>query len=124
MQGVFRIVKPEVEGKLIEIISEVLNHRRENNVEARDYLQFLIELSKAKHFGDTEITAHASTFFLDGYETSSLTLTFLLFNLAQNPEYQIKIREEIKKYELENNGQLTYDALHEMPLLNACLYGA
>ncbi|XP_019771168.1 probable cytochrome P450 28a5 [Dendroctonus ponderosae] len=116
------VVKPEVESKLIEIISDVLKHRRANNVEASDYLQFLIELSKAKHFGDTEITAHASTFFLDGYETSSLTLSFLLFNLAQNPEYQNKIREEIKKYELENKGQLTYDALHEMPWLNACLY--
>ncbi|KAH1007938.1 hypothetical protein HUJ04_005109 [Dendroctonus ponderosae] len=117
-----KVVKPEVESKLIEIISDVLKHRRANNVEASDYLQFLIELSKAKHFGDTEITAHASTFFLDGYETSSLTLSFLLFNLAQNPEYQNKIREEIKKYELENKGQLTYDALHEMPWLNACLY--
>ncbi|XP_050295639.1 probable cytochrome P450 28d1 [Anthonomus grandis grandis] len=117
-----KFVSQEVEKRLTEIISEVVAYRRKNNHKAHDYLQFLIDLSKEKNFGDVEITSHASTLFIDGYETSSLVLSFLLLNLARFPNYQEKIRKDIKKYEKENNGELTYEAIHEMPWLDACFY--
>ncbi|CAG9766538.1 unnamed protein product [Ceutorhynchus assimilis] len=117
-----KFVRPEVEQQLIEIVSDVVSYRRKNNIQANDYLQFLMELAKDRNLADIEITSHAATLFIDGYETSSAVLTFLLLSLAQNPEYQEKIRNDIRKYEKENDGELTYEAVHEMPWLNACLY--
>lgn len=108
---------------LVKIVSEVIKHRKENKVEANDYLQFLIDLGKEHNWSNFEVTSHASTVFMDGYETSSLVLSFLLLNLAEHPVYQEKIRDDIRKYEKENQGELTYEAIHEMPWLNACFYG-
>ncbi|XP_076259777.1 putative cytochrome P450 28a5 [Rhynchophorus ferrugineus] len=108
--------------KIISIISEVKKHRLQNNVQANDYLQFLIELGKEHKFSDVDVTAHASTFFFDGYFTSSLVLSYLLLCLAMYPEYQDKVRDEIKETLEKNNGEIPYESLHDMPWLNACLY--
>ncbi|KAL1512671.1 hypothetical protein ABEB36_002228 [Hypothenemus hampei] len=117
-----KLVSKNLESRLVEIISEVVEYRKKNNVQGKEYLQFLIDLSEEKHFGIKTIAGHASTFFLDAYETTSLVLSHLLLNLAQYPEYQDKIREEIRKHELENGGELTYEAIHDMPWLDACFY--
>ncbi|CAG9766537.1 unnamed protein product [Ceutorhynchus assimilis] len=118
----FKFVRAEVEQKLAEIVTDVVRYREKNNIQANDYLQFIMELAKERNLANIEITSHASTLFIDGYETSSLVLTHLLLSLAQNPEYQEKIRNDIRKYEQEHNGELTYEDVHEMPWLNACLY--
>ncbi|XP_030753464.1 probable cytochrome P450 28d1 [Sitophilus oryzae] len=117
-----KIISQNVEDKIIAIISDVKKYRETHNDVYKDYLQFLIDLAKEHKFTDTDVTAHASTFFLDGYFTSSLILTFNLLCLAQNPEYQQKIREEIKETEEKNKGEIPYEALPEMVWLDACFY--
>nr|WIT94143.1 cytochrome P450 monooxygenase CYP347E7 [Euwallacea interjectus] len=112
----------KAETQLKSIISDTINHRKTKNIRGTDYLQFLMDQGEQYNWSDHIITSHASTLFIDGYETSSLVLTYLLLNLAENPQYQQKIRDEIKKSEDENQGELTYDALHQLPWLNACVY--
>ncbi|XP_030760088.1 probable cytochrome P450 28a5 [Sitophilus oryzae] len=117
-----KLISGDIEKKMISIISEVRQHRLQNDAIHKDYLQFLIELGKENKFSDTEVTAHATTFFFDGYVTSSLVLSYALLCLAQNTKYQERVREEILKTEEKNNGEVTYEALQEMELLHACLW--
>ncbi|KAF8183822.1 cytochrome P450 [Mycena galopus ATCC 62051] len=67
--------------------------------------------NKRKLTGD-EITAQTSVLLVAGYETTANTLAFGLLELARNPEFQEKLREEVST----RQGNVVYDSL---PLLNA-----
>ena len=42
-----------------------------------------------------EVVAQAILFFIVGYETTATTISFLMYNLAMNPDCQDKLYEEI-----------------------------
>ena len=44
----------------------------------------------------TEILANGQLMIAAGFETTSTAFTFLVYNLAMNPEYQDRLREEIE----------------------------
>ncbi|KAH0499936.1 Cytochrome P450 3A14 [Microtus ochrogaster] len=44
---------------------------------------------------DVEITAQSITFIFAGYETTSTTLSFIIYLLATHPDVQKKLRHEI-----------------------------
>jgi cytochrome P450 family 6 len=70
-----------------------------------------------------DIYAQASTFFVDGYETSSGAMAFGLYCLAVNPDVQVKVREEVDSILKKHDGQLNFDALQEMTCLDMALSG-
>ena len=49
-----------------------------------------------------EITAHAFTFMMAGYETTANALSYVSYLLALNPHVQEKLQEEIDKFYEEN----------------------
>ncbi|KAF2887153.1 hypothetical protein ILUMI_19020, partial [Ignelater luminosus] len=116
------IVPKEVSKFFMKIISETFNYRESSNVERKDFMQLLINIKnsakdvRGNGIGLTfeELSAQAFNFFVAGYETSSTTMTFCLFELASNPDVQQKIREEIQEVLVKYNGEITYDALGEM----------
>jgi cytochrome P450 len=63
------------------------------------------------------MAAHSITFFLDGFETSSIFIAFTLFELSQNPDIQAKLREEIKETKAKKGG-LTYETIADMEYLD------
>ncbi|XP_042340510.1 cytochrome P450 3A19-like [Plectropomus leopardus] len=73
---------------------------------------------------DHEISSQATIFMFAGYETSSITLTFLAYNLARNPEVMKRLQEEIDAT-FPNKGDVQYEALMQMEYLdcvfNECL---
>lgn len=70
-----------------------------------------------------DITAHAVSFFGDGFETSSITISFLLYDMAANIDAQEQLRSEINEIILKHGGSLTYDAIQEMTFLDRALSG-
>lgn len=58
-----------------------------------------------------------------GFETSSTTLSFCLYELAKNPEIQKKVHQEIDQIKEKHNGQLSYDAVNDMKYLEWCIDG-
>jgi cytochrome P450 family 6 len=74
-------------------------------------------------FTDEDIFAQASTFFADGFETSSGAMAFGLYCLAVNPDVQVKVRDEVDSVLKKHDGQLTFDAIQEMTYLDKTLSG-
>lgn len=54
---------------------------------------------------------------------SATTTSFTLFELARNPDYQERLREEIRRSKEKNDGKITYEALMEMQYLNQVFNG-
>lgn len=70
-----------------------------------------------------EIAAQAFVFFLAGFETSSSTLSFLMYEMALNPDYQNKLRDEIRSVLKKYDGNITYEAINEMTYMDKVIDG-
>lgn len=86
-----------------------------------DSIFFLIENNKMLTLN--EMAAQAWVFYVAGFETSSTTMSFCLYELAKNPDIQKKVQSEIDEIMGKYNGKLSYDAVHEMKYLEWCIDG-
>jgi cytochrome P450 family 6 len=73
---------------------------------------------------ETDLVAHALGFFFAGFETSSSTMTFALYELSKQPKLQQTARCHIEEVLQRHGGQVTYDALQEMNYLDWIFQGA
>ncbi|KAF7691086.1 cytochrome P450 3A40-like [Silurus meridionalis] len=97
-----------------------------------DFLQLMIEsqisdeqAEKAddqpnKGLTDHEILSQSFIFLLGGYETTSTTLTYLLYNLATNPDSMSKLVEDIDAT-FPRDAPVTYDALFKLEYLEMAI---
>lgn len=114
----------DVSDFFMTIVRETVDYREKNNVQRNDFMNLLIELKNTKNdMGQltiNEIAAQAFVFFLAGFETSSTTLTYCLYELAmvKNKHIQIEARREILTVLEKHNGELTYEALNEMTFID------
>lgn len=69
------------------------------------------------------MAAQAWVFYLAGFETSSSTISFCLYELAKNPKIQRKVQEEIDEINRKYKNVMTYESLAEMPYLECCIDG-
>ncbi|KAL3280181.1 hypothetical protein HHI36_017681 [Cryptolaemus montrouzieri] len=119
----------------MNVVKNNVAYREKNNIFRKDFMHLLIQLkNKGKLVDDDkldsenltedentitmeEIAAQAFIFFEAGFETSSTTMTFCLYELAKNKTIQDRLRGEIQKVLKKHDGKLTYDTLMNMHYL-------
>lgn len=79
-----RFVPKKEAAFMTELLEETLRYRKENKVVRQDYVDYLIHLQEKKGLSLVEMTAHTASFFFDGIETSSLTLSNLFYEVGWN----------------------------------------
>nr|AZR39423.1 cytochrome P450 [Agasicles hygrophila] len=139
----FKRGDPETEAFFFNLVESTIKYREENGIVKKDFMQLLIELNNTgsvtndetlkkniKKSSDSpvftldELTGHALSFFVAGFETSSTLMSFALFELGQRPEIQETLRKEINEVLAKHNGQLTYEALSQMTYLDGVIMEA
>lgn len=141
-----RFADRDVKEFMTETVSQNLKYREENNIVRKDFFQLLIQLRNSGKVNDDddngddwsanktidgkraflsvdEITAQAFLFIGAGYETSSTTMSFCLFELAKKPDKQQKVHEEITSVLQKYGGKISYQSLKEMKYLDSCIDG-
>lgn len=105
-------------------LEETVKYRTEKCVSRNDFLQILIEMKNNGLINMNELKAQSLIFLLAGFETSSTTIGFLLYELARNQDIQEKLRSEIhqtlSKY---NEEKITYESIMDMKYLDMVLCG-
>ena len=107
------------------ITRETVEYRIRNNVRRQDFMDSLVDLKQhpeklgLEELDDVFMAAQAFVFFVAGFETSSITISNFLYELALKPSIQDKVRAEIKEVLRKTNGVITYDCLSEMKYLDA-----
>ena len=69
------------------------------------------------------LAAQAFVFFVGGFETSSTTMTFCLYELSLHQDIQDRLREEIDVVLQKHDGKLTYEGIQEMEYLDKVVSG-
>ncbi|KAG7206083.1 hypothetical protein KM043_003478 [Ampulex compressa] len=118
----------------INAFKETIEYREKNNVFRHDFMNLLMQLIKKGYVDpeedevdvskrtETKLTmleavAQSYVFFLAGFETSSTTVMFCMYELAQDQRMQDKVREEINTV-IKKHGELSYNAVNEMSYLH------
>ncbi|EDW32574.1 GL10369 [Drosophila persimilis] len=131
-----KILPDDLSDFFLDAVKNTVDYRMKNGIKRNDFLDELIELraenQEAAKQGKVinlsngltieQMAAQAFVFFLAGFETSSSTMAYCLYELAQHPDIQRRVREEIDAV-LKNveGGEITYDALAEMNYLEKVL---
>ncbi|XP_059610501.1 cytochrome P450 6a9-like [Phlebotomus argentipes] len=123
-----RATKPEVSDFFMRLLKETTEYREQNKIKRNDFLDLLLQIKNTgKLEGDDtdlgkmtfeELSAQTFLFFIAGFETSSSTMTFALYELAQHQDIQDKVREEVHRVLEKHNGEYSYEACMEMKYLD------
>lgn len=70
------------------------------------------------HLTNELMTAQCFVFFVAGYETSSTTLSFCLYELAINKSLQKRLQDEIDNILAKHKGEISYESLKEMTYMD------
>lgn len=111
-----------------KVVKETVEYRVKNKVNRNDFMNLLIDLKNSPKSPEhqltlAEVTAQSFIFLAAGFETSSTTMVFCLFELAQNQDIQDKVRASIFEVLKRNNNELTYESLNEMDYLENVVNG-
>lgn len=111
----------EVDTWIRNLVRKLLKERQNKGIEYEDQLQSLLNMNTKIELTEEIIAGHALAFFAEGFETSSSTLGFLIYNLAANPEIQERLYEEIQHVLEQSNNEVSYDVMQKMDYLDWAL---
>ncbi|XP_067006627.2 cytochrome P450 6k1 [Anabrus simplex] len=131
-----RVIDEDIAQFMRKTIWSTVEYREKNNVVRNDFLDLLMQIRKKGHVDDDtengsvdessdklvldgdDFVAQSFIFLTAGFETSSTTMTFTLYELSLQPDIQKKLRDEIQSVLKKNDGKVTYDGVQEMVYLD------
>ncbi|KAJ3659262.1 hypothetical protein Zmor_010962 [Zophobas morio] len=135
-----KFTKRDVEEFFMKVVRNTVEYREKNNYYRKDFMHLLLQLKNRGTVADDEqikdetgeskevaltmnqLAAQAYVFFMAGYETSSTTVTFALYELAVNSDIQSKLREEVNSVLARHDNKMTYEAVMEMTFMEKVLF--
>lgn len=122
-----KVVPDEQTEFLRSTMNYVLAEREKSGKQRNDLIDILIEFKNATKMESAKkgelvfegdlLVAQAAIFFTAGFESSSATMSFALYELARNPQVQQKLRQEIQEALNENEGKITQQLVESMEYL-------
>uniref|UniRef100_A0A6V7I4F0 Cytochrome P450 n=1 Tax=Bracon brevicornis TaxID=1563983 RepID=A0A6V7I4F0_9HYME len=97
-----------------KIVDELRALREKEATPRNDVLQHISEYLKEKGMDKDELAAHSFSFFIEQYETSSLTMSFIMYFTAKYPEVQEKMRAEVDEIMRKYGTTSSYEAINDM----------
>lgn len=129
------------EGVCYDIVKKIVQYRRDNNIKTNDYLQLLMDAKRirtttemdlemssddivttssndvtSEHLSEEEILSNAMLFLLAAYETTSVSLQFIIHNLVNHQDVQEKLRNDLIQA-IDDNDKI-FKSVSKLPLLN------
>ncbi|XP_037051281.1 probable cytochrome P450 6a14 [Bradysia coprophila] len=138
-------ISQEMEDFFMSVVRDSIDLREKggSSAQRKDFMQLMIQLknqgyvsvdkneehevqkqksSEMKKLTIDEIAAQAFVFFVAGFETSSSTMNFCMYELSKNPDIQRKVHEELDNtWKSGDMNDLTYDVLGSMKYLDWCV---
>lgn len=134
LPSIVRLTRVKLFGKeptafLRRVFSETLTQRMKSGIKRNDLIDILLELKKNHgdedyngfKFDGDDLMAQAASFFSAGFETSSTTTAFTLYEIALQPDIQNTLRKEIVEALDKSGGKITYDMTISLPYLDMVL---
>ncbi|XP_060063954.1 cytochrome P450 3A24-like [Ylistrum balloti] len=120
---------------LEEKIKEIVNERKDLQVNKVDLLHLMLnseydpntgieeldaanKMVRKRLLTTEELTAQSLLFLLAGYETTSTTLAYIVYEMAVNQKVQTTLQEEIDRYFPDQADNPSYDAIQRMEYLD------
>lgn len=106
-----------------EMLRQVLERRSLSKERRNDFLQTILDMKERREseFNINSIAGHSLSFLTDGYETSSILMSYCLYRLAVTPHVQRRVQDEVDA--VLGNGLLTDECIQKLDLLENVLYG-
>ncbi|XP_017469278.1 PREDICTED: probable cytochrome P450 6t1 [Rhagoletis zephyria] len=119
------LYSPEYEKFMRSSIEYVIEERTRNGAQRNDLIDIFIALKREAAGSSNESVVQKRDFFvaqaafllLAGFDTSSSTITFALYELAKQPEIQRRLRAELLEALTKGNGSVNYDTINALPYL-------
>ncbi|CAG9802064.1 unnamed protein product [Chironomus riparius] len=121
----------EVSKFFLDITKETIKYREETDINRNDFLQLFMQLKNeglrkangsestdADSFTLNEVAANLFLFVIAGYETTSATISYCLYELAKNSANKKKVQAEID--ELDNE-EFSYEKISKLKYLENCV---
>lgn len=104
--------------RLEEIITAIIHERRQSDKEYGDALETFMQGTYAdgSYLSEGEITGLVIATMFAGHHTSSGTATWMLTELARNPQYASEIVDELDDL-YKDGGELSHHSMREIPKL-------
>ncbi|KAH8348599.1 hypothetical protein KR084_009055, partial [Drosophila pseudotakahashii] len=124
-----KVIRDDITDFFMSAVKSTVDYRLKNGVKRNDFIDQLIELRAedeeaakkgkgldlSKGLTLEQMAAQSFVFFVAGFETSSSTMAFCLYELALNKDIQDRVRDEIES--VLEGGEMSYDAIVKMTYL-------
>lgn len=71
----------DIENFFVDLIEQALKYREEKSIQREDFLDYMLQLKKKRGIQSIDMTAHTITFFTDGFDTSSIAMAHVLYEV-------------------------------------------